>query len=337
MPEVDISKEIDDVIDGLSEGGSEALENAGKEPSGDAEGDGAGDSTPEPYVPEGFTFVDAEGNPVSEYSPEVAAFLRSAQVRYKALGEDHTKPFHDVVRGASRGHLNTKNEEIAAADKQALLAKLEEAVNAKTELDTQAKNWDAVLQAAQRNNIEPFLRVVEQYIKAQNAPGPSPELLAAQERIAQLEGTSQSQRVIDEEISPYLKTVADKYGVDEADFPELVEHAVENIQAIPPALMTQERVAHYLQVELLGELEAAGYQVGAAAAPQQNTGGMTTAEYQELLAFRAEKENAAASEAAAKAASGAPASGAGTSGGESKSIVPKFNTPQEYMKWLKEG
>lgn len=333
MPVPSMSEEIDNVIEGLSGDTTGGDEPGAAAPDATGDAEAGGEQAPEPYAPDGFSFYDSEGKPITEYGPEVSEFLRAAQINYRALGEDHTKSLQDMVRGASRGHLNTRTQEQAAADNKSLSDQLAKAQAANKDYETQSTNWDAVLKAAQNSDIQPFLDVVQTYIKAQNQPGPSPELTAAQARIAELEGGSRDEQIVDQEIRPYLKEVADNYGIEEQDRQELEDHVMEHIRNIPANQMSAERVGFYLKTALLGELEEAGYQSTGTTTPAA----LSSADMTELAAFRAAKENDATAAAAAKAGGGAPASGAGGAGGESKGVVPKFDTPQEYMKWLKEG
>lgn len=214
-----------------------------------------------PVVPEPVTPLKIDGlqvylddKPVEDLrGVSIEDLLTKATLGYKALGAEQKKAFKDVIRVAQLGHLNEKQQGQLREDVATLSKALEAATTSKADLERQAGVWTKAMQKAAMGDTSLLERMIEDYRSSLLSDETQPSNLPNANLEAQLAG----QKLLNDEIRPWLQTVAESYGFQ--DVAALERYALAKINEIPRSLLTAQRLSRYLSTDLLEEIEAAGY------------------------------------------------------------------------------
>ena len=301
-------EKIDDTeVLGLYRKGAEGKAGSSDEGSGGT-AEGEAGLVAEPWGPKGYSFTDDKGEQV-KLTPEILSFLEKAGVNYRALGADHRKSFSDVVRNASRGHLNDRREKDLVRQVEELTKSGGESTESKAGLQKQLDAWDNLLQRAAQGDGQPFVNMVNRY-KQQVSSGQEifTAPAAAEAPMSQADIDATNERGMNEYVRPHLEQVAAQYGI--TDGPALEKWAVAELEK--SSAQTPTEVKFWFENTMLHELDQLGYGAPAAEATVQSTGpGEITGQADPRDAEIANLKNALAQKAAGV---GPPASGGGDEG-----------------------
>ena len=298
----------------------------------------AGKETAPAFAPEGYGFYDGKGV-AHELTAEQIAFLSDIQIGYRALGKDHMRGLNDVVRTASRGHFNQNQTDQYKADNDRLSGDLATANERVGSFDSQKAEWDRILGAAYNGQTEPFLQAVQAYAEAIGRPV-DPRIAEYEARIATMEADREGERIVEQEVRPYLRGISTRFNIPSESFQQLEDYALDKIGAIPEHLASADRIAQYLQVELLSDLADMGYNEAVGTGLPESTGnapppGPESDVSKQLTTMAAEIANLKNAAAATDASSGPPGSVPGGSSDGAKSELAGAKTAEDYWAALR--
>ncbi len=295
-------EDVDDkqVIELYRSGGKAA--EAGAEGSS---GEAANEAGQAPWAPSGYNFTDKEGKDLA-LTPEILSFLENAGVNYRALGADHRKSFSDVVRNASRGHLNSKQTDELNRQVAELTTSGDLSGKEVKELQTQLDKWDQILQAAAASNGQPFVDVVNRYKEAigTSPTGMSEAEVKAQEIVDNEADRATQERGMNEYVRPRLAEVAKTFNITDTE--NLEKWAVNRIGELEN-VNTPEQIKFWFENTMLQELDDLNLEATAGQPA-------LTPEAPAVVTDNTELTNLKNEIAQLKAAAGAPASGGADEG-----------------------